>query len=45
MEIRQKLAAQRPRNLGQAARLDGMTPAALTLLLAHAKRSKGRAAA
>jgi tRNA uridine 5-carboxymethylaminomethyl modification enzyme len=44
-EVRQKLAAHRPRNLGQAARLDGMTPAALTLLLALAKREKVRTAA
>ncbi len=44
-EIRHKLAAHRPSNLGQAARLDGMTPAALTLLLALAKRDKARTAA
>jgi tRNA uridine 5-carboxymethylaminomethyl modification enzyme len=41
-EIRQKLEHHRPANLGQAARLDGMTPAALMLLLAHLK--KGTAA-
>ena len=41
-ELRQKLDRQRPASLGQAARLDGMTPAALMLLLAHVK--KGRAA-
>jgi tRNA uridine 5-carboxymethylaminomethyl modification enzyme len=44
-EIRQKLQAQRPRTLGQAGRIDGVTPAALTLLLAHVKRAKGRPAA
>lgn len=38
MEVRQKLAAARPATLGQAARLDGMTPAALTLLLHLAKK-------
>ena len=38
-EVRQKLAAARPATLGQAARLDGMTPAALTLLLHHARRT------
>jgi tRNA uridine 5-carboxymethylaminomethyl modification enzyme len=38
-EVRQKLAAARPVTLGQAARLDGMTPAALTLLLHHARKS------
>ncbi len=41
-EIRQKLNRQRPASLGQAARLDGMTPAALLLLLAHLKKG-GRA--
>jgi tRNA uridine 5-carboxymethylaminomethyl modification enzyme len=41
-ELRQKLERQRPASLGQAARLDGMTPAALLLLLAHLK--KGAAA-
>lgn len=38
IELRQKLTAARPANLAQAARVDGMTPAALTLLLAHLKR-------
>ena len=38
----QKLAAARPRTIGQAGRLDGMTPAALTLLAAHVRR-KARA--
>lgn len=33
-ELRRKLQAQRPRNLAEASRLEGMTPAALTLLLA-----------
>ena len=37
-EVRQKLAAARPTTLGQAARVDGITPAALTLLLHLAKR-------
>ena len=41
-ELRQKLERHRPASLGQAARLDGMTPAALMLLLAHVK--KGAAA-
>jgi tRNA uridine 5-carboxymethylaminomethyl modification enzyme len=40
-EVRQKLVALRPRTIGQAARLDGITPAALTLLVAHLKR-RGR---
>ncbi|WP_045369211.1 tRNA uridine-5-carboxymethylaminomethyl(34) synthesis enzyme MnmG [Methyloceanibacter caenitepidi] len=38
-ELRQKLSRHRPASLGQAARLDGMTPAALMLLLAHVKKS------
>ena len=40
-EAKQKLQAVRPRTIGQAGRIDGMTPAALTLLVAHLKR-KGR---
>jgi tRNA uridine 5-carboxymethylaminomethyl modification enzyme len=44
-ELRKKLTLHRPRNLGQAARIDGMTPAALTLLLVHAKRGRARSAA
>jgi tRNA uridine 5-carboxymethylaminomethyl modification enzyme len=39
-EARQKLGAARPRTLGQAGRLDGMTPAALTLLASHLRRSE-----
>jgi len=37
-EARQKLIAIRPRTIGQAGRIDGMTPAALTLLVAHVRR-------
>ena len=37
-ELRHKLERDRPASLGQAARLDGMTPAALMLLLAHLKK-------
>lgn len=37
-EIRSKLRATQPRNIAQAARVDGMTPAALTLLLAHLRK-------
>ena len=36
-EIKYKLEAVLPDNLGQASRIDGITPAALTLLLAHIK--------
>lgn len=35
IELQQKLEKIRPANIGQASRIDGMTPAALTLLLAH----------
>ena len=38
-EVRQKLNSARPRTVGQAARMDGITPAALTLLVAHLKRN------
>ena len=38
-EMRQKLAAVRPATLGQAARISGITPAALTILLRHARRA------
>ncbi|NWG24111.1 MAG: tRNA uridine-5-carboxymethylaminomethyl(34) synthesis enzyme MnmG [Pseudorhodoplanes sp.] len=46
-EARQKLAAARPRTIGHAARLDGVTPAALTLIAAFVRRqgNKGRRAA
>jgi tRNA uridine 5-carboxymethylaminomethyl modification enzyme len=37
-ELRQKLGAVRPRTLGQADRIDGMTPAALALVAIHARR-------
>jgi len=37
-EVRQKLVAQRPVTLGQAARIPGVTPAAVSLLLVHLKR-------
>ncbi len=36
-EAAQKLESIRPATLGQAARIDGVTPAALTLVLAHAR--------
>ncbi len=40
-EVRQKLAANRPRTIGHAGNIDGITPATLTLLVAHVRR-KGR---
>jgi tRNA uridine 5-carboxymethylaminomethyl modification enzyme len=39
-EVRQKLEHIRPATLGQAARIEGVTPAALTLVLAHVKSRK-----
>ncbi|HEX4176798.1 MAG TPA: hypothetical protein VHY57_00095, partial [Rhizomicrobium sp.] len=36
-EVRQKLERIRPTTLGQAARIEGVTAAALTLVLAHVK--------
>lgn len=38
-ELRQKLTRIRPASLGQAARIDGMTPAALTAILGHVRRA------
>ncbi|WP_205570749.1 tRNA uridine-5-carboxymethylaminomethyl(34) synthesis enzyme MnmG [Brevundimonas naejangsanensis] len=40
-EVREKLAMIRPLTLGQAGRIEGMTPGALTALLAHVKKVKG----
>jgi tRNA uridine 5-carboxymethylaminomethyl modification enzyme len=39
-EVRQRLSRQRPETLGQASRLSGVTPAAISLLLIHLKRSR-----
>jgi len=38
-EIRQKLARHCPSTLAQASRIDGMTPAALMLVLAHIRKA------
>jgi tRNA uridine 5-carboxymethylaminomethyl modification enzyme len=38
IEVRQKLKAQRPGTVGQASRISGVTPAAISLLLVHLKR-------
>ncbi len=37
-EVRQKLKTHRPETIGQAARISGVTPAAISLLLIHLKR-------
>jgi len=39
-EAKQKLLQHRPRTIGQAGRIEGLTPAALTLLVAHVRRGK-----
>jgi len=44
-ELKTKLSAARPETLGQAGRVDGMTPAALTLILARLRREARKKAA
>jgi tRNA uridine 5-carboxymethylaminomethyl modification enzyme len=39
-EVQIKLAAQRPETLGQAGRISGITPAAISLLLVHLKKGR-----
>ncbi len=41
-EVRQKLAELRPATIGQASRISGVTPAAISLLLVHLKRQQYR---
>ena len=41
-ELTDKLTAARPATLGQAGRIEGMTPAALTALLGHVKKGAKR---
>jgi tRNA uridine 5-carboxymethylaminomethyl modification enzyme len=43
-EVRQKLERSRPQTLGQAMRISGVTPAAISLLLVHLKRGTRRVA-
>ena len=40
IEVRQTLSRQRPQTIGQAARISGVTPAAVSLLLVHLKRAR-----
>ena len=40
-EIRQKLVCHKPETLGQASRISGVTPAAVSLLLVHLKKRRG----
>jgi tRNA uridine 5-carboxymethylaminomethyl modification enzyme len=44
-ELRQKLIKVQPATLGQASRIDGMTPAALAIVLSHVKRRNRQSAA
>lgn len=44
-ELRQKLTTVRPATLGQASRIDGMTPSALAVILGHVKRRDRQTAA
>jgi tRNA uridine 5-carboxymethylaminomethyl modification enzyme len=39
-EVRQKLQRHRPATLGQASRISGVTPAAISLLLVHLKKKR-----
>jgi tRNA uridine 5-carboxymethylaminomethyl modification enzyme len=41
-EVQQKLVQHQPQTIGQASRISGMTPAAISLLLVHLKRRHGR---
>ena len=40
IEVRQRLNCQRPETLGQASRMTGITPAAVSLLLVHLRRAR-----
>jgi len=44
-EVCQKLNHHRPETMGQASRISGVTPAAISLLMVHMKKRSGRAAA
>ena len=44
-EIKSKLNLIKPKTLGQAIRIDGVTPAAIVLLLSHIKKMRYRATA
>ena len=43
-EVREKLSNARPQTIGQASRVPGVTPAAVSLLLVHLKKREGKAA-
>jgi tRNA uridine 5-carboxymethylaminomethyl modification enzyme len=42
VEVQQKLNRHRPETIGQASRIQGVTPAAVSLLLVHLKRGFGK---
>jgi tRNA uridine 5-carboxymethylaminomethyl modification enzyme len=42
-EVRERLSASRPHSLGQAARMPGITPAAVSILAVHIKAGRARA--
>ena len=42
LEMREKLQEVRPRSLGQAARISGVTPAAIAILMVYLKRGGGK---
>ncbi len=42
-EVKQKLMNHKPANIGQASRISGVTPAAISLLLVHLKKRNGQA--
>ncbi|MCB0221860.1 MAG: hypothetical protein KDH09_19335, partial [Chrysiogenetes bacterium] len=42
-EVRERLNGARPRSLGQASRLPGVTPAALSVLMVHLKKTAAHA--
>jgi tRNA uridine 5-carboxymethylaminomethyl modification enzyme len=44
-EVKSKLISIKPRTLGQAIRIDGITPAAVIILLSHIKKLKFKASA
>ncbi|WP_126447521.1 tRNA uridine-5-carboxymethylaminomethyl(34) synthesis enzyme MnmG [Sulfuricystis multivorans] len=41
IEVRQRLSQARPQTVGQASRIQGVTPAAIAVLLVHLKRLRG----
>ena len=44
VEVRERLSQIKPSNLGQASRISGITPAALSILSVHLKRARAMTA-